>query len=433
MSTRRASTGQQQRAAQPADEVARLWSERDPADLASDAARHLTEGTTTDWGLSGRAQSTIPTISLGGGIPDPDTLPRAELLDAMRRALAVDDDSPLRYGGGMGYEPLRAGLAERYTRDRGLPVEADSFMVTNGSAGAIDLVARTLLNPGDVVISEAPTFSGSLRTFRGCQAEIVPVAMDEHGLRTDELETTMLRLASEGKTVKFIYTIANYHNPTGVALSLERRHELLRIASEHGAFILDDDAYGEIYFAERPPPALSALGGGYGVITVGTFSKIMATGLRVGWVHARPEVITLISRLRFDMGNSPLLLHTLARYMESGQLDEHLDRMRPIYAKKLDILASTLREHGEPYFTFVQPEGGFFLWVRLREGLTVDAVQEACLHEAIACSSGRAFFPDRRDADGEHLRLAYSWTAMEDLRAGAERLVRACARAAESG
>ena len=204
--------------------------------LQKSLAKRVKAGRGAFWvaGSARQAPPPVPPIALTGGIPDPDTLPRAELLDAMRRALAVDDDSPLRYGGGMGYEPLRAGLAERYTRDRGLPVEADSFMVTNGSAGAIDLVARTLLNPGDVVISEAPTFSGSLRTFRGCQAEIVPVAMDEHGLRTDKLETTMLRLASEGKTVKFIYTIANYHNPTGVARAPERGHEVLANATQAG-------------------------------------------------------------------------------------------------------------------------------------------------------------------------------------------------------
>ena len=288
-----------------AAEMARFWQGRDLLALANSAARSMSVGTITDWGLAAAIESPIPAVTLGGGIPDPDTLPRQELLDAMRRAVAAADDSPLRYGGGMGYEPLRDALAERYTRDRGMLVEADHFMLTNGSAGAIDAVCSALLAPGDVVISEAPTFSGTLRTFRGKGAEIVAVSMDGEGLDTDELDATMQRLASEGRTVKLIYTISNFHNPTGFALTLERREALLRIAGEHGAFVLDDDAYGELYFGDGPPPALSALAGGHGVITVGTFSKMIATGLRVGWVHAQPELVELIARVRLRHGKQP--------------------------------------------------------------------------------------------------------------------------------
>ncbi|MCA9851501.1 MAG: PLP-dependent aminotransferase family protein, partial [Dehalococcoidia bacterium] len=227
-----------------AQELADRWSQYDLDELASDAVKVVTAGTPTDWGLPSDVQSVVTPITLGGGIPDPQSLPREALTEAMARAVAVIDDTPLRYGGAYGFEPLREFLAERYTRDRGFPVTADYFLLTNGSAGAIDQVAATLISPGDVVISEAPTFSGSIRTFRGHMAEIATVPMDDDGMVVDELEPLLDRLTAMGKTVKVIYTISSFHNPMGVTLSAERREKLLRIAAERGIFIVDDDAYG---------------------------------------------------------------------------------------------------------------------------------------------------------------------------------------------
>lgn len=413
------------------DELGRLWAEYDLDSLTSDAAQYLSAGTATDWGLSAPIDHSVPTISLGGGIPDPESLPREELLEAMQRALAPADDGPLRYGGAVGFEPLRVALAERYTRDRGRPVTAAHFTLTNGSAGAIDLVCSAFLSPGDVVIAEAPSFSGSLRTFRGHQAEVVTVSMDHLGMHTEELEQTVERLIGEGRRIKLIYTIANFHNPMGAAMSLARREHLLRIAARHGILILDDDAYGDIYFGEAAPRSLSALSGGHGVITAGTFSKMIATGLRVGWIHAEPALIERCTRMRFEMGNSPLLHRMIYEFMKDGSLDRHLDKTRSLYAEKLDILASAMHDHCEPYLTFKKPAGGFFLWVTLRDGLTADALQAAGLEEGISFPIGYAFFPNRIDTTGEHIRLAFSWTSKEDLKEGARRLGRACERAME--
>jgi 2-aminoadipate transaminase len=418
-----------ERAAGLAEELAQIWAQTDLDELTSEAAQYLSAGTATDWGLSSRDGMSASVISLGGGIPDPQYLPRRELVDAMNRALAVPDDGPLRYGGGVGYEPLRVALAARYTRDRGVPVGPEHFTLTNGSAGAIDLVCSAFLSPGDVVIAEAPTFSGSLRTFRGHQAETVTVSMDHQGLHTDELEATIERLEAQGKRIKFIYTISNFHNPMGAAMSLPRRERLLRLAAEHRILVLDDDAYGDIYFGEAAPPSLSALSGGHGVITAGTFSKMIATGLRVGWVHSNPEVIERCTRMRFEMGNSPLLHRMIFEYMKDGALDRHLELVRSVYAEKLDILANALHEHCEPYLSWKKPAGGFFLWVALREGLTADKLQAIALEEGVSFPVGYAFFPDRKDTTGEHIRLAFSWTAKEDLREAARRLGRACERA----
>ncbi len=411
-----------------ADEAARQWAERELDDMTSAAAKYLTTGSATDWGMATTIESVVPPITLGSGIPDPTTLPRQALAEAMARAVDTDalDDSPLRYGGPEGYEPLRDIIAQRYTRDRGFAVGPEYFLLTNGSAGAIDQICAAFVTPGDVIITEAPTFSGTLRTFRGHSAEIVPIDMDEHGMVVEDLEPLIEQLTAQGKRVKLIYTISNFHNPMGVTLSQPRREELIRVAARHGAFVLDDDAYGDLYFPgwDRPP-ALSALSECNGVITVGTFSKIIATGLRVGWIHATPEVLDRVTRVRFEMGNSPLLQKMLYEFAKDGQLDRHIESMRKLYLRKLDALCDSLREHCEPYVKFRRPYGGFFLWVDLLGGLDGREVQQAAIAEGLIAAAGYGFFPDRVDR-GDHMRLSFSWVSEEELVESAKRLATAC-------
>ena len=425
------------READVAAAAARLWAGRDPDALLSSGARELKPGTATDWGLPASAWAlagSSQAISLAAGIPDPSTLPKAALLEALDEALGSDDDGALTYGGSLGFEGLREQLAERSSSELGLPASAAHFMLTNGSAGAIAIVSAALLDRGDIVVSESPTFSGTMRTFRGHGAAIVTVPVDEDGCRTDALAEVLARIESEGRHAKLIYTISNFHNPTGASLAIERRRELVRLAAEHGALLLDDDAYGEIHFGEDRPPALSALAGGRGVITIGTFSKTIATGLRVGWIEAEPALIERVARVRFDMGGSPLLHRMVAGFIESGGYGEHLARMRPLYARKAEALQRGLREYAEPYAEFRSPRGGFFLWVRLRGGLTAEAVQREALREGAIFPLGSAFFPDREersdDPGGDYIRLAYATASVEDLEQAAARIARACERAA---
>lgn len=416
-----------------ADEISKLWAARNLDDMTSAAAKYMTTGSATDWGMATAIESIAPPITLGSGVPDPTTLPRTLLAEAMARAVDTDalDDSPLRYGGPEGYEPLRALLAERYRRDRGFAVGPEHFLLTNGSAGAIDQICGAFMTPGDVIITEAPTFSGTLRTFRGHSAEIVSIGMDDHGMLVDDLEPLIESLVAQGKKVKLIYTISNFHNPMGVTLAAERREQLIRVAARHGAFVLDDDAYGELYFPgwDRPP-ALSALSECHGVITVGTFSKIIATGLRVGWIHAEPEVLDRVTRVRFEMGNSPLLQKMLFEFSKDGGLDRHIEAMRKIYLRKLDTLCNALREHCEPYVRFRRPHGGFFLWVELLGGLNGLEVQQAAIGEGLIAAAGYGFFPDRVDR-GDHIRLAFSWVTEDELVEAAKRLGTACAKMAD--
>ncbi len=412
------------------DELGALWAGRDLRELASAALQYATAGSVTDWGVPSQIDSPVPPITLGAGLPDPATLPRQELVEALERALRTEDDGPLRYAGGWGYEPLRDELAARYTRDRGFEVDASWFVLTNGSAGAIHHVCTALLSPGDVVIVEAPTYSGTMRTLRGHQAEIVTVNMDLDGMRVDELEPLIALLEREGKRVKLIYTISTFHNPMGVTLTAERREELVRVAARHGIFIIDDDAYGDLWFTEADTvPALSAISQGYGVITVGSFSKTIATGLRAGWIHARPELLDLIIRMRFDMGNSPVLHQMLYEFVKDGNFDRHLSEVRDLYRRKVDALSAGLHAHCEPYLRFRPPGGGFFLWAELADGLDSREVQLAAIEEGVICVGGYPFFPDGVDP-ANHLRLACSWVPEDELDEAARRLAVACERVA---
>jgi 2-aminoadipate transaminase len=406
--------------------LAARWAARDPVALANAATSEL-EDSASDWEPPPGVEPKRAPIRLGVGIPDAVTLPREELEEALERAMAAPRDRPLRYHFGSGFEPLRELIAWRYSRDRGLPVDLDWFRLTNGSSGAIDLICRALIEPGDVIVTEQPSYMGTLHNFRGCRAELRSVPMDAEGMRTDALERVLREVAAAGKRVKMIYTIASFQNPTGVSLSETRRHELLRVAADHDALILEDDAYAELWFRAPPPDSLFALSGGHGVVSVGTFSKILATGLRVGWIHARPEWIRFFGRMRFDMGQSVLIHRMLAEYIDGGRLDEHVKSMRELYAQKSALLCSALEEHAGRWVRFAPPGGGFYLWVELVESLTAESVWRAAAEEGVWFPGGASFFPDRVDATGEHIRLAFPWTTMEELREGALRIGSACA------
>ena len=344
-----------------ADAARDAWDNFPALHTANAATRGMTAGSATAWGLSERAPlSDLPPISLGGGIPDADTQPRQQLLEAMARVLDAPGDAPLVYGGPQGFTPLRDEIAAFFARNHPAQPGADWYLLTNGAAGAIESICAAFLDPGDIVITEIPTFAGSLRTMRGKQAEVVGVGMDADGIKLDELEATIDRLEANGRRVKLIYTQPTFHNPTGLTMPLQRRLDLIEVAARRRVLLMEDHAYSELYFDGPPPPTLSELTDGYGVLTVGTFSKVIATGLRVGWVQARPDWIQAMVPARFDMGNSPLLHRMLHEYMVRGNFREHVEQMRRLYALKAKTLAGALEPYGEPYFDVTEPGGGFF-------------------------------------------------------------------------
>jgi DNA-binding transcriptional MocR family regulator len=238
------------------DRLAALWGDRSPAEHASRAAA-VVFGTPGEWDPPEGITPARDLLYLSVGIPDTQGLPVDAIRTASERVLARSDDAAYRYGFGPGYFPLRRYLAERRALEDGRETTPDCFQLTNGSSGAIDLIVRSLIDPGDVIIAECPTYMGTLHNFRGVLARIELVAMDEEGLDTDALAELLDRLAREGAKVKLVYTISAFHNPTGRTLSLARRQTLLELAARHGFLILDDEAYRELWYETPPPPSLA--------------------------------------------------------------------------------------------------------------------------------------------------------------------------------
>ena len=407
------------------------WADVNVADMLTGAALAIGAGTPTDVGRSWMPPTDHPDpIVLAAGIPDADTLPVQDLRDALDNVLATDARNALEYGGRMGYIGLQEAMAERLSRTEGIPVDVNNLLFNNGSSGTIDNIFRAFIEPGDVIITERPSYSGSIRTMRGYQAQIVDVAMDDEGISLEGLKDAIEAVQSEGGTVKFLYTVADFHNPTGVTMSASRRAELIELCASHRVIILEDAAYADLYFGDEPQPSIYSVAEGEGVLKLGSFSKSLATGLRVGWVQGRTDFVESISRMRFDMGSNQVMLRALAQIVASGKLDSHLEKMRPIYAEKSKVLANALAEHCEPHLRFSEPQGGFFQWVECTSVTAREVLDIGSSEEGLIMPIGSVFFRRGEEDDTAHIRMAFSNAQLDKLAEVGERLSRAFRRAA---
>ncbi len=373
---------------------------------------------------------------LNAGVPDRATLPSTELLEAMRRALDADSGAALTYGGQQGYEPLRAWIAARESQEGGLDVTSAQVTLTSGSAHGIDNIAATFIGEGDIVLVGAPTYPGAIRTFRARGATIVESPQDDDGMIPSALARILDTRRMTGRQAKLLYIQPNYDNPSGATLTLERREAIVALARQHGVLIVEDDAYTGIDLDGPPPPSMFAIARGRGVMRVGTFSKTVATGLRVGWITSQPEVTAQLVFMRFDNGASPLLHRMVLEYLQSGAYDPHVEHLQALYRERRDASASALREFCEPYVTFKNPHGGFFHWLKLANGLEARAVAAAAAEEGVAVTPGTGYFatPDSAAIGGaDRIRLVFSALPPEELREAILRFGRALERLAGVG
>jgi 2-aminoadipate transaminase len=367
-------------------------------------------------------------ISFAGGLPDIPSLPGEALLRATRAVIDREQKEALEYGGTFGPLPLRDAIAERSSRIEGIPLTRDNVIIASGSAHAIGMVCEALLDPGDIVLVESPNFPGSMRTIRSFGAEQIAIPMDEQGMRCDILEQELEKLASQGKRAKFIYCIPTHQNPAGCTLQLDRRERLVELARKYNTFVLEDDAYGELWFESPPPPSIFSLSNADHGIKVSSFSKIIATGLRMGWIMGPPALVSRIAALRYDMGSSPYLGRVIAEMMRNGDLDRHVEHLRGIYLRKLERVEDALAKYTSEYATYTRPLGGFFLWLLLRPGLNSRDVQQAANELGVIVGQGPQFFADGKATN--HIRLAFSYVAMEEIEEGIHRLGEAMAQVA---
>ncbi len=387
------------------------------------SALNIGAGTPTDAGMSYRGETTHPNpIQIAGGIPDFPTLPISDFTQMLKQASLEETEGSYNYGGWFGYDGLREQIAKRQTVLDRKKLTLDNFIIHNGSSGALENVCKTLLDPKDVVIVEQPSYSGTVRAIRGFNCDVVEVKMNEDGIDIPDLKSTISNLKNKGKNIKFIYTIPDFHNPTGILTSDKVKAELCNIASSEDIFIVEDATYSELYFHEKQPTPLFSLDNSNKVIKLGTFSKIISTGIRVGWVQAHESIIQACSQTRFDMGNSPLIHRALSLYLSNNLLNDHVNEMRQIYKQKMEFFTENLITNCEPYVEFQKPSGGFFLWVSIK-GVTNKELRKAASDDGVMFPSGSLFYIDRDENKWtSHVRMAFSKSSLEELKEATERL-----------
>ncbi|MAG34884.1 MAG: aminotransferase [Dehalococcoidia bacterium] len=365
------------------------------------------------------AASRQEVIPLTYGFPDPGSFPFADLVEATARALDEGGETALQYGPIAGDERFRAHVVERL-RDDGLDVSADNIIVTSGGSQGIQLVTEMVVDPGDAIIVEAPTFIGALQTFRNAEAEVHEVPLDDYGMRTDKLAEVLATLAAAGKRPKLVYTIPTFHNPAGVSMPPERRHELIGLARQYGVLILEDDAYSELRLDGERAPFLYELEPEGLVIQVRTYSKILAAGLRLGYVVAPAALVPRLLPLKVDVGTSPFVSRLAAKFADNGRLAAHIEGLRGIYRDRRDAMLAALDEHAPPPTTWTRPEGGFFVWLTLPAGLDSSELLPRAVQAGVSFIPGSANFTH---GDGSrHLRLAFSFLPPGQLSEGVRRL-----------
>jgi 2-aminoadipate transaminase len=362
-------------------------------------------------------------IVFGAGEPDPETLPWEGLANAARTVLQSDSWGALKYGGTQGEETLRRWLADRLNRQENAGVTAENFFLTNGSGQAIQMVIAAFSDPGDPMLVESPTYPAAMRVMRANHARPVGVEMDPEGVVPQALEETIQRLAAAGRAPRLFYTMPTFHNPAGYTTTLARREAVVEICDRHGVLLMEDDAYGEIRVDGERLPSYYKLTDGYGALRLSTVSKMLAPGLRIGWVTARKDIIDVLVGLRMDGGLSPFLLRTVAEFFTSGQEDAHLEKMVPVYREKRDRMISALTERCGRHTSWEQPDGGFFLWVKLARHIDPERLKSAMGEENVSARPGTQFSPD--GSHGNYLRLCFSTVTVPEIEEGIQRLGRA--------
>lgn len=363
-------------------------------------------------------------ISFGGGLPNPDTFPVDGLVKISEKVLRERGESALQYGTTEGADVLREAIAKRMGERRGMKIDKSNVTIMSGSQQALDLLAKLFLEPGKTAIVEAPTYLAALSAFRPYEGDMRGVKMDDEGMDTQLLEETMKKLREEGKTVPFIYTIPTFQNPSGVTMSLERRKHLLEIAEDFDVFVVEDDPYGELRYAGKDIPTLKGLDREGRVIYFGTISKILAPGLRTGWVIADKEVIWrfVIAKQATDLCTNTLAQHIIAEAFDSGLVERHIPEIKKLYAHKRDLMLDMLEDKMPEGVRWTKPEGGMFLWVWVPEKVNTMKMFPRAIDNGIAYVVGEAFYPDRSVTNA--MRLNFTYSSDEEIKEGTDRLAK---------
>ncbi|HEY0260415.1 MAG TPA: PLP-dependent aminotransferase family protein [Lacisediminihabitans sp.] len=358
-------------------------------------------------------------VSLAGGMPYVSALPADLIADAFERMMRNDGPQALQYGSGQGVPALREHILEIMALE-GIRGSVDDVVVTTGSQHALELVTKLFIDPGDVVLAEGPSYVTAIVVFKSFQADINHVPMDEYGLIPEALRETIARLRAAGKKIKFLYTVPTFSNPGGVTLTWERRLEILEICRSNGILVLEDNPYGLLYFDSAPPQAMRSVEED-GVIYLGTFSKTLAPGFRIGWAlapHAIREKLILANEAAV-LSPSSFGQLMISEYLNTADWKAQIDTFRGTYRDRRDAMLGALAEH-LPQLSWTVPNGGFYVWATMPDHLDSKAMLPRAVKELVAYTPGTAFYADGNGRN--NLRLSFCYPTPDFIREGIRRL-----------
>lgn len=354
-------------------------------------------------------------ISFAGGLPAPELFPLDDMKWAMEKVISTYGPAALQYSISRGLNELRELIAQRAT-ERGTPSEADNIQITAGGQQGLELIARVFIDPGDYVLTELPTYVGAIQAFDYYEAKYVTVEMDEEGMIIGQVKEKI-----EKYHPKFIYTVSNFQNPTGITMSLERRHQLIELAKKYNIPILDDNPYGDIRFSGEPLPTLKSIGVNE-VIALRTFSKILAPGLRIGWMNGPKDIMHHFEKVKqcTDLHTNTLCQYLIYEYVNAGKLEPHIELLKKDYKAKRDTMLKALKETFPSGIKWTEPDGGLFLWVELPTHMSAKDLLPKAVEKKVAYVYGSPFHPN---GGGDNtLRLNYSNATHEGIVEGITRL-----------
>jgi 2-aminoadipate transaminase len=360
-------------------------------------------------------------ISLAGGLPDTSTFPPRSFAAQMTRIAQSSTAEALQYGPTEGFEETKDCILEVMAAEGMLP-DPEDVIVTTGAQQAIDLVCKTLVDPGDVVICEAPTYPGAVPVFCSYQADVIQIECDEDGMKVEHLEPLLTDLRREGRRVKFIYSVPTFQNPAGVTMSLLRRQRLVELARMHELLLIEDNPYGLLRYGGETLPPLYQLDGGDFVLYIGTFSKILSPGIRIGWTVAPPPVMDkiVLGKQAADLCTSTLTQYFVREYFAEARWRQYIEELVEIYRGRRDTMLAALQEHFPAEATWTEPQGGLFIWATLPEYIDTGDLLAKALRADVAFVPGSGAYVDGRGRNS--MRLNFSGVDEGEIREGIRRI-----------
>lgn len=353
-------------------------------------------------------------ISFAGGLPAPELFPIEEIENTTRLVLEESGTKALQYTTTEGYAPLREWIANRMNSTQGTSFDKDNILITHGSQQGLDLTGKVFLNKGDIVLCESPTYLAAISAFKAYECGFIEIATDKDGMDMNDLE----RVLKSTQNVKLIYTIPTFQNPTGKTWNLERRKQLAEISAKYNVAVIEDNPYGELRFEGKNLPSAKSFDTEGNILCTGSFSKIFCPGFRIGWIAGDKEIIRkyVLVKQGVDLQCNTIAQMTIAKFLETNDIDKHIQKIVHVYKKRRDIAVECMEEYFPKDIKFTRPEGGLFTWVELPEDISARDILDICLQKRIAFVPGGSFFPNKNRENT--FRLNFSNMPEDKIRQG---------------